>query len=228
MQLLVSETPEILARDAAWLVAKLARETVARRKAFAWAVSGGRTPWAMLAELATLDVPWPAVTIYQVDERSAPEGHTDRNLTHLEGALLDKTPLKSSQIIAMPVNQLNLNSAAQAYSAQLVQQLGSPPVFDLVHLGLGADGHTASLLPGDPVLDVQGADVSATGVYQGRRRMTLTYPAINRARQIVWLVEGESKREMLARLLAHDETIPAGKVEHARATVMADRAAAGK
>lgn len=227
MQLLISETPEDLARDAAQLVAKLARETVTRRGAFAWAVSGGRTPWAMLDHLTALDVPWPSVTIYQVDERAAPEGHADRNFTHLEAALIGKTPLKPAQIIAMPVTQLNLNSAAQAYASWLVQQLGSPPVFDLVHLGLGTDGHTASLIPGDGVLEVQNVDVSATGVYQGRRRMTLTYPAINRARQIVWLVEGEGKREMLRRLLAHDGTIPAGKVEHARATVMADRAAAG-
>lgn len=227
MQLLVSDTPEILAHDAAQLVAKLARETVARQGSFAWAVSGGKTPWVMLRELAALDLPWHAVTIYQVDERAAPDGDPDRNLTHLYECLLGKTPLERSQIVPMPVTAADLEAGARQYAEELTRRTGNPPVFDLVHLGLGPDGHTASLIPGDAVLEVQDREVATTGVYQGRRRMTLTYPALNRARQIVWLAEGAGKREMLGRLLGHDASIPAGRVEHERASVMVDRAAAG-
>jgi 6-phosphogluconolactonase len=105
---------------------------------------------------------------------------------------------------------------------------GAPPVLDLVHLGLGPDGHTASLAPDDAVLNVTGAAVALTGIYQGRRRMTLTYPALNRARHVLWLVTGSEKTEMLRRLLEGDESIPAGRVSREQAVVLADRAAAGK
>jgi len=226
MQLLISKTPDALALAAAELVAGVARQAVAERGRFAWAVSGGKTPWAMLKALAAMDVPWPALRIYQVDERAAPDGHADRNLTHLEECLLGKTPLRREQIVAMPVTLSDLEEAARTYAATLAAELGPTPVFDLVHLGLGPDGHTASLVPGDPVLDVRNAEVAATGVYQGRRRLTLTYGPLNRARQIVWLAEGEAKRPMLRRLLAHDAGIPAGRVEASRATVMADASAA--
>ena len=112
--------------------------------------------------------------------------------------------------------------------AQTLQEIaGSPPVLDLVHLGLGPDGHTASLVPGDPVLDVTDADVALTGVYQGRRRMTLTYPILNRARRILWLVTGSEKAGPLVRLRQGDPSIPAGRVRQDQALVLADRAAAG-
>jgi 6-phosphogluconolactonase/glucosamine-6-phosphate isomerase/deaminase len=126
----------------------------------------------------------------------------------------------------MPVDGPDLEAAAESYARLLQGVAGSPPVLDLVHLGLGPDGHTASLIPGDPVLDVTDADVALTGAYQGRRRMTLTYPAINRARRILWLVTGAEKAGPLVRLRAADASIPGGRVRQVRALVLADREAA--
>ena len=192
------------------------------------AVSGGSTPWQMLRALAGETVPWDAVQIVQVDERVAPAGDPDRNLTHLRESLLSHAPLKPEQIHAMPVEWSDLEAGAGKYATLLGEIAGSPPVLDLVHLGLGPDGHTASLVPNDPVLEVMNADVAITGVYQGHRRMTLTYPIINRARRILWLVTGESKAGMLVRLIAGDRSIPSGRISQKQATIFADQAAAAK
>ena len=180
----------------------------------------------MLRALADEDVPWPSVHVFQVDERIAPAGDPDRNLTHLRESLLSRAPLPPAQIYAMPVESADLAAAAIEYAKSLEELAGTPPVLDLVHLGLGPDGHTASLVPGDPVLAVTGADVALTGVYMGRRRMTLTFPVLDRARKVLWLVTGGEKVPMLKRLLAHDPTIPAGRVRPDDALVLADRAAA--
>ena len=166
--------------------------------------------------------------VVQVDERVAPAGDPDRNLTHLRESLLEHAPLPPEQIHAMPVEEKDLEAAAASYARLLQQIAGSPPVLDLAHLGLGPDGHTASLVPGDPVLDVTDRDVALTGLYQQRRRMTLTYPMLNRSRRILWLVTGPEKAEMLARLQRGDASIPAGRVRQDKAQVLADRAAAGK
>ncbi len=216
-----------VARQAAGLVAQAARAAVAERGRFVMAVSGGSTPWQMLRALADETLPWDGVHVMQVDERVAPAGDPDRNLTHLRESLLSHAPLRPEQIHAMPVNEPDLDIAAGKYAQLLESLAGSPPVLDLAHLGLGPDGHTASLVPGDPVLEVTAADVAITGVYQGRRRMTLTYPVLDRARSILWLVTGGSKVEMLARLRSGDTTIPAGRISREQATVLADRAAAG-
>jgi 6-phosphogluconolactonase len=181
----------------------------------------------MLRALATADVPWSAVHIVQVDERVAPEGNPDRNLTHLRESLLELAPLAPEQIHAMPVEAADLEAASALYAETLRRIAGTPAVLDLVHLGLGPDGHTASLVPGDAALDVENKDVAVSGVYQGRRRMTLTYPTINRARRILWVVTGAEKVPMLARLLTGDRTIPAGRINRDRARLLADRAAAG-
>jgi 6-phosphogluconolactonase len=227
MKIEIFADADSVAREAAAVIAIEARAAVAERGRFIMAVSGGHTPWVMLRNLTREEVPWDKVHLAQVDERVAPPGHPDRNLTHLQESLLEHAPLPPEQIYAMPVESVDLESAAKQYAATLAKIAGSPPVLDLVHLGLGPDGHTASLVPGDAVLAVNDADVAVTGIYQGRRRMTLTYPIINRARRVLWLVTGSEKTEMLARLREGDPSIPAGRVNQERALVLADRAAAG-
>jgi 6-phosphogluconolactonase len=206
----------MLATGSAGFVAERARTSVAHHGRFTFAVSGGKTPWAMFAELARHEVPWSAVQIFQVDERVAPAGDPDRNLTHLRESLGHSDP----EVIAMPVEDPDLESAAAAYAKRL------PDHFDLVHLGLGPDGHTASLVPGDPVLEVADRLVAVTQPYQGHRRMTLTYRALARAEEVLWLISGEDKREALAQLLAGDRSIPAGRVEARHSTILADASAA--
>jgi 6-phosphogluconolactonase/glucosamine-6-phosphate isomerase/deaminase len=170
----------------------------------------------MFAELTKMEVPWTATQIFQVDERVAPEGNADRNLTHLREALGSA----AAEVVPMPVNEADLEAAAEDYARQL------PGSFDLIHLGLGPDGHTASLVPGDPVLNVTDHLVAVTNPYQGHRRMTLTYPGLARAAGIIWLVTGEDKRDALTRLLVGDLSMPAGRVEAKRSVIVADAAAA--
>jgi 6-phosphogluconolactonase len=212
-------------RAARWLAAA-AREAVAARGRFALAVSGGQTPWRMLRALAAEDVPWTDVHVFQVDERVAPAGDPDRNLTHLRESLIGHVPLPPEHVHAMPVEHPDLGAAVASYARELAAVTGAPVVLDVVHLGLGPDGHTASLLPGDPVLEVRDADVAMTGVYAGRRRMTLTYPVLDRARQVLWVITGAEKAPVLPRLLAGDRAIPAGRVRADRALVLADAVAA--
>jgi len=214
------------ARRAAELVAAEARAAVQARGGFAFAVSGGHTPWQMLRALADEDVPWQAVHLFQVDERVAPAGDPDRNLTHIRESLLAHCPIPADQVHAMPVDWDDLEAASAVYAQDIGCFAGSPPVFDLAHLGLGPDGHTASLVPGDPVLDVMDRDVALAGPYQGHRRMTVTYPLLNRARRILWLVTGHDKPAMLARLRDGDRAIPAGRVSADAAEVFADADAA--
>ena len=218
---------EAVARRGAEIVAAAARAAVAERGRFVMALSGGRTPWLMLRALAEQDVPWFGVHVVQVDERIAPAGDADRNLVHLEQDLLAHVALPPQQVHAMPVEAADLDAAATGYAETLRGIAGSPPLLDLVHLGLGADGHTASLLPGDPLLDFSAVDVALAGPYQGRHRMTLTYPVLDRARRILWLVTGAEKAAMLARLCAGDRSIPAGRVRQDQALLLADAAAAG-
>src|SRR5580693_583706 len=227
MKIEIFADADAVAREAAAIIAAEARAAVAERGRFIMAVSGGHTPWVMLSALAGEDVPWANVHLAQVDERVAPAGDPDRNLTHLRESLLEHAQLPLDQVYAMPVESTDLEAAAKEYAATLTRIAGSPPVLDLVHLGLGPDGHTASLVPGDAVLDVTDRDVALTGVYQGRRRMTLTYPTINRARRILWVVTGSEKVEMFRRLREGDVTIPAGRVSREQALLLADRAAAG-
>jgi len=206
-----------VARRGAALVSECAAAAIGERGRFTFAVSGGRTPWAMFAELADR-LPWKSVSIYQVDERVAPDGDPDRNLTHLLASL---PPGAAADVHPMPVGAGDLEEAAAGDASAL------PDAFDLVHLGLGPDGHTASLVPGDPVVDVTDRDVALTGVYQARRRMTLTYPVFDRARRILWLVTGDDKRDALHRLREGDTSIPGGRVSREQALVVADAAAAG-
>ena len=226
MKIEVLADADAVARAAAAVIAADARAAVAARGRYVFAVSGGTTPWVMLRALAGEDVPWHAVHLLQVDERVAPAGDPIRNLTHLAESLFGPEPISRQSVHAMPVEAPDLEAAAARYAQLLRELAGAPPVLDLVHLGLGPDGHTASLVPGDAVLDVTDVDVALTaGPYQGRRRMTLTYPALDRARRVLWLVTGAEKVAMLARLQAGDRSIPAGRVRADRALVLADRAA---
>ncbi|HYP55891.1 MAG TPA: 6-phosphogluconolactonase [Solirubrobacterales bacterium] len=207
-------------RRAAELIAAAGQEAVAERGEFTLALSGGKTPWRMVALLGDIqEMPWERTRIYQVDERVAPPGDEARNLTHLIRmlALSHQSGLKP-----MPVTSRDLDAAAAEYEGQLPERL------DLVHLGLGADGHTASLVPGDPVLDVRDRRVAVTTEeYEGHRRMTLTFPELAAARKALWLTLGEKVRDPLAQLLAGDRSIPAGRVENEATVVVADEAAAG-
>jgi 6-phosphogluconolactonase len=226
MKVEVFADADSVAQQAATFIAAEARAAVAARGRFIIAVSGGHTPWIMLRALSSEDVPWPSVYLVQVDERVAPAGDPDRNLTHLKESL--HAPLRPEQILAMPVESPDLEVAAAQYAVALQNIAGAPAVLDLVHLGLGPDGHTASLVPGDPVLEVTDKDVALTGIYQKRRRMTLTYPIINRSRRILWLVTGSEKVEMLGRLRKGDVSIPSGRVRQDQAVLFADKAAAGQ
>ncbi|HMN74695.1 MAG TPA: 6-phosphogluconolactonase [Burkholderiaceae bacterium] len=225
MHIEVLPDAEAAAARAAAFIAAQARAAVRARGVFCFAASGGRTPWLMLRRLADEDIPWAKVHLFQVDERVAPEGSADRNLTHIQESLLAHVRLSRAQVHAMPVAAADLEAAARDYAAQLVTLAGSPPVLDLVHLGLGADGHTASLVPGDAVLAVADAAVAATGPYMGHRRMTLTRPTLDRARCILWLVTGSEKAAMLEKLCAADASIPAGRIAQRNACLIADRAA---
>ena len=220
MELEVLPDEKAAARRAAELIAETGAAAAAERGPFGMAMSGGRSPWAMLAILGELEqMPWEATELFQVDERVASPGSEDRNLTHM---VLGLSMDHQSALRPMPVTQRDLEAAAREYESSL------PERFDLVHLGLGPDGHTASLVPGDPVLDVADRRVALTeGEYQGHRRMTLTYPAIDSARKLLWLVTGPDKQDALAKLLAGDESIPAGRVKNDDIVVVADQAAAG-
>lgn len=220
IELEVAGDEKAASRRAAELIAAAGAEAAAERGRFAFAMSGGRSPWAMLAILGDLEeMPWEQTELFQVDERVAAPGDPARNLTHM---VLGLSMAHQPALRPMPVTQRDLDGAAREYEAALPDRL------DLVHLGLGPDGHTASLVPGDPVLDVSDRRVALTAEpYQDHRRMTLTYPALEAARRIVWLVTGPDKREPLAKLLEGDESIPAGRVRNEDMIVVADEAAHG-
>ncbi len=217
---------EAVARRVADVIAEEARASIAARGRFLLATSGGATPRRMLQFLAKEDIPWPLVHLFQVDERVAPAGSPDRNLTQLLENLVIRVALPPRQLHAMPVDETDLETAASRYAATLQEVAGRPATLDLVHLGLGADGHTASLVPGDPALEINDADVAVSILYEGYRRMTLTLPALNRARRVLWLVTGAEKSAVLARLRRGDRSLPAGRVQGDRALIVTDTAAA--
>jgi 6-phosphogluconolactonase len=215
---------DVATAGAEFIVAR-ANESIGERGQFTIALSGGSTPWAMLRELAKHDIPWARVKIFQVDERVAPDDDAERNLVHVQNEFTNRISLPADNLYAMPVTVDDLEEGARRYEHDLIDLAGQPPVLDVVHLGLGGDGHTASLVPGDAVLQVTDRDVATTGEYAGRRRMTLTCPIINRARHILWLITGEGKAQMLGRLIRADGDIPAGRISQEQATIIADAAA---
>ena len=212
------------AAEATRVIASSLRDAIAERGRATVAFSGGTTPWGMFRVLAGAGLDWELLDAFQVDERAAPHGDPDRNATHIESTLVRLAPVPKARWHPMPVEEPEPAGAARRYERTLRDVAGG--VLDVVHLGLGDDGHTASLVPGDPVLGVTDRLVAPTAAYQGHRRVTLTYPAINAARSIVWLVAGAAKGEVLRRLVAGDPTIPAGRVLQDRAVVVCDEAAA--
>jgi 6-phosphogluconolactonase len=227
MDVEVLDTAEAVAQRGATLIAEAARQAIDARGRFLFAVSGGHTPWVMLQALAGETLPWSGFHIFQVDERVAPADSPDRNLHHLKESLVERVSLPSENLHSMPVEDADLPSAAARYGATLEDLASKPPRLDLVHLGLGPDGHTASLVPGDPVLEVTDAPVGLTGPYQGHPRMTLTYPLLDNAARVMFVVTGVEKVDALKKLRAHDPSIPAGRVRASDIVVLADAAAAG-
>jgi 6-phosphogluconolactonase len=225
MRLMRAADAEAAASLAAAVIAAVCREAAATRGQALVAVSGGETPWLMLEKLRTLRVPWPLVHVAQVDERVAPRGDASRNLTRLERILVTEGPLPAANLHAMPVEDPDPAVACAAYQRRLEELAGRPLVLDLVQLGLGTDGHTASLVPGDAVLGVEERDVAMSGEYHGQRRMTLTMPALARARARLWLVTGASKAMRLRELLDGHGDAPALRVRRSRTDVVADAAA---
>jgi 6-phosphogluconolactonase len=219
--------PGSVAVRAAERIAQVARDAVSARGLCALAFSGGTTPWLAFRALSGEDVPWERVHLFQVDERAAPLEDPDRNYVHLKEALIGRIAIPPANVHPMPVEEEDLFEGARRYESVLRRVAGTPPVLDLVQLGLGEDGHTASLIPGDAAIEIVDANVAVSGPYRGRKRMTLTFPAIERARRILWLVTGSGKSAALARLLAGDRSIPAGRVRDDRAVLFADTAARG-
>ncbi|MDO8966424.1 6-phosphogluconolactonase [Algoriphagus sp.] len=225
MEIRTFQSADEVAKEAAIYIADRIRENVARKGSFTMAISGGRTPWEMIKELAKEDLHWEKVFLFQVDERIAPDAHPDRNLTQLFKAIEGTKLVLRLNIFPMRVTANNLNEACEEY-ADHITRLTENGKFDLIHLGLGTDGHTASLVPGDAVLAVQDKTVAITGdTYQGRHRMTLTYPLINQAAKILWVITGAEKAEMLNRLLHQDPSIPAGKIDQHHAIVLTEESA---
>ncbi len=225
MRIKVGDDDAAVARQAATLIVQTIGAAVAARGCACLAFSGGHTPWPMLRGLADAGVPWRHVHVFQTDERIVPMEDPARTLPQLRDALLSHIPIPPAHVHPMPVDNGALDAAAEYYARALAQVAGEPPALDLVHLGLGDDGHTASLVPGDAALDMRTADVALSGPYQGHRRMTLTFPLIDRAKTILWLVTGENKAGILKRLWDGDREIPAGRVSRDHAVVFADRAA---
>lgn len=215
----VLDDPEAVHRRGAELIAEAARAAISDRGHCALAVSGGHDPWPMLSQLEEFELDWREIAIFQVDERVAPAGSDERNLTHLVESLSIGA---QGSIRPMPVTDDDLEAAADRYAASL------PEAIDLAHLGMGPDGHTASLVPNDPVLEVTDKRVAVTsGEYQGARRMTLTYPEIERVRKLLWVITGEEKVDALKKLIDQDPSTPSGRVRPGgESLILADRAAA--
>ena len=226
MEIRTFQSSNEVAREAALYIADRIRENIAKKGFFTLAISGGRTPWEMIKELATQDLPWEKVFLFQVDERVAPDGHPDRNLTQLFKSIQDSSLNTRLNIFPMHVIAEDLEEACAEYSEN-IKRITETGKLDLIHLGIGTDGHTASLIPGDSVLEVGDKNVALTdSPYQGRERMTLTYPLINQAEKILWIVTGEEKAEMLERLLQQDPTIPAEKINQSHAIILTEESAA--
>jgi 6-phosphogluconolactonase len=215
-----------VAERAAELLTRYVRDDVARHGRATLAVSGGRTPQRVFEILATTGLPWELVDFFQVDERIAPAGHADRNSTQAAAALAAPLLRRPAAFHWMPVNEADLDAAAQRYAGELRLAAGVPPALGTVPLGLGADGHTASIFSGSPLTDGSPGEVAVTGEHLGRRRMTLTLTVLNGARRILWIVTGADKQAALAGLVAGDTSVVGSRVRRSGALILADADAA--
>lgn len=228
MEIRTFQSADEVAKEAAIFIADRIRESIVKKGFFTMAISGGRTPWEMIKELAQEDLPWEKVHLFQVDERMAPDAHQDRNLTQLFKSIEGTKLVLRLNIFPMRVNAEDLDDACGEYESHILR-ITENGKLDLVHLGIGTDGHTASLVPDDSVLEIVDKGVAVTsGEYQGRLRMTLTYPLINQAEKILWVITGAEKADMLNRLLHRDPSIPAGKIDQHHAIVFTEESAAIK
>ncbi|MCB9651266.1 MAG: 6-phosphogluconolactonase [Deltaproteobacteria bacterium] len=225
MRTKVFDTPEAAARGAAEQIERWLAAAVSDRGRASVAFSGGRSPTPMFDALAKAELSWRQIDVFQADERVAAADSPTRNLTGLNAHLIGPAGIPQDNLHAMPVELAGPDAAADTYAATLTAILGDPPVLDVLHLGMGADGHTASLIPGDPSLTVDDRLVVLTGLYQGTRRLSLAFDVLNRARHVVFLVTGADKQAAVARLLARDTSIPAGRVRQEHAFLCLDRAA---
>lgn len=228
MEIRTFQSATEVAKEAAIFIADRIKENIIKKGHFTFAISGGRTPWEMIKELAKEDLPWEKVFLFQVDERIAPDAHPDRNLTQLFKAIEGTKLVLRLNIFPMRVNAEDLDEACEEYVSH-INRMTENGKLDLIHLGIGTDGHSASLVPNDSVLEIKEKGVALTdSEYQGRKRMTLTYPLINQAEKILWVVTGEEKAEMLDRLLHQDPSIPAGRIDQHHAIVFTEESAAAK
>jgi 6-phosphogluconolactonase len=227
VEVTIGKDPAAVARLAAdWLAARVSADVAARGRCIV-ALSGGQTPWPMLEDLITRDVPWHAVQIVQVDERVVSMDDPRRNLAHIAELLCQRGRLEERQLHGIPVERPDVDLAAHEYLKTLESLGGSPPVLDVVQLGLGSDGHTASLFPGDAALRITDRDAVATGMQAGTRRVTLTFPCLNRARARLWLITGAEKAARVHELISGQGNLPAMRVSRESAIVFADASAAG-
>jgi len=212
-------------RAAAEFIAARLHEAIGERGRATLAISGGTTPWGMFGRLADSALDWGAVHLLQVDERIVAADDDARNWKHLLAtALAARVPAANHH--PMPVEMADAQLAATHYAATLVQVCGDPPVLDVVHLGIGDDGHTASLFAGDPLLEETAREVGVSRPQGGFTRLTLTRPPLDRARRVVWFALGAARQPAVARLFAADPSIPASRVARERATCFTDPAAA--
>lgn len=214
-----------LATVAAERLSGLLQRTNARKGFCTVAFSGGGTPIPMFEALAGAGVDWASTEIFQVDERMVPPGHADHNFTALDRHLLSRAPVPGERVHPMPTEDADPRQAARRYEQELGRS--APGGLDIVHLGLGDDGHTASWPPGDPVTGCTTALVALAGPFRGHLRMTLTPAAVRGAAQILWLVSGSDKAEALRRLIDNDPGIPAWHARKKGSLIFADEAAAG-
>ncbi len=228
MRIHVLPTPEVAAERAAdWLRTEIGHARGQHGRCLV-ALSGGRTVWRMLRDLRRLRVHWHDLQVFQVDERVVPENDERRYARQIADLLIAPAMLRAAQFHAMPVERSDLESGAEDYARLLSEHGGTPPVLDVVQLGIGADGHTGSLLPGDRLLTARDRDVGISAPYQGVVRMTLTFRALDAARHRLWLVTGADKAAALKKLWAGDTSAPAGRVARESAFIFTDAAAAAE